>query len=354
MADVFVGIPTLNRPRLVRETILSVLAQTHRDIRVVVSDNASDGGAADDVEGFIRGLGDSRVRFHRQPENVGEYGQGRFFLREATEEFFVILHDDDLLAPAYLARAVAQLRATTEHAYFVADPWFIDAAGTRLEEQTRAYLLASGRAGLGSGPFDVLSTVFPPPSPGRYLRRLRHGPSPHGFTPLCGTCFRTAALRASGFVDDDCTGNYPFEFNILLRLCDARATAWRCAEEMLAFRVHGGSMTNYIRLTDNPKVVGTMIRLLERRSYTGGSERARRTLLSRFRRAEAMIALRRGDVALCRRAMSLSRRDFPLSPRLWLMSAAALIAPEALRRRLPPLPEARTGPALQHDAATPR
>jgi len=39
---VTVGIPTFNRANLLREAIDSVLSQTHRDFRLIVSDNASD------------------------------------------------------------------------------------------------------------------------------------------------------------------------------------------------------------------------------------------------------------------------------------------------------------------------
>src|ERR1700730_1719730 len=85
MTKVFIGIPTFNRPLIVRDTSMSVRAQTFGDYRVVVSDNVSSGDAADQVERFVAELEDPRFVFHRQTENGGEDGQGRFFFRCSTD-----------------------------------------------------------------------------------------------------------------------------------------------------------------------------------------------------------------------------------------------------------------------------
>ncbi len=81
MTTVFVGIPTYNRPTIVRDAILSVRAQTFGEYRVVISDNVSGGDAADQVERFVAELGDPRFVFHRQMENGGEYRSRPVFLR---------------------------------------------------------------------------------------------------------------------------------------------------------------------------------------------------------------------------------------------------------------------------------
>ena len=83
MARVFIGIPTLNRPLYVRDAIRSVVGQSFADFRVIVSDNVSEPEASASVERFVRELADPRFTFHRQPRDVGEYGQGRYFLRQA-------------------------------------------------------------------------------------------------------------------------------------------------------------------------------------------------------------------------------------------------------------------------------
>ena len=79
MPKVYIGIPTVNRPQFVRETIGSVLGQTFTDFKVTVSDNCSTAEATDSVRQFVESLADDRIEFHVQTADVGEYGQGRFF-----------------------------------------------------------------------------------------------------------------------------------------------------------------------------------------------------------------------------------------------------------------------------------
>lgn len=315
MARVFIGIPTVNRPELVRETVKSALGQTFEDSRIVVTDNASKREASESVDRFVRQLADPRIRYYLQPRNEGEYGQGRFCFRECRdEEFFIFLHDDDVLAPSYVERAVRQLEENPSLAYFVANPYLMDAKGNRSPDKTRWYLSAHGRRRQPEGEIDVLSTLLN-----------------CGFTPISGTCFRTSALRDSGFVDEDCHGNYPFELNVLLRLGEQDAKAWFCPEELLGFRFHDESQRNYIGLFQNPLVVSTMILLLERRRFTGANERRRQVILGGLYRASALIRLPSGDRAGCRQEMKRALREDPWSARSWAAAVLAFIAPGLLR-----------------------
>ena len=54
-------IPTRNRLDLLRYAVDSVRRQDYDDWEIVVSDNAS----TQDVAGYVRGLGDARVRYFR-------------------------------------------------------------------------------------------------------------------------------------------------------------------------------------------------------------------------------------------------------------------------------------------------
>ena len=335
MARVFIGIPTVNRADLVQETVRSVLAQTFGDFRVVVSDNASDGNTPERVAGFVDELADPRVRFHQQPRNVGEYGQGRFFFEACRDEdYFIILHDDDVLEPTYLAKAVDALDRAPSAAYFVANPYLIALEGEVSGEQTQWYLKAHGRRGRGEGEIEVLGTL------------LRHG-----LTPISGTCFRTRVLRASGFVDPDCHGNYPFEFNLLLRIGERDTTAWFCPDQLIRFRFHAQSARNYLRLFDNPTVVGTMIRLLERRTFAGANERRRLVILEGLYRAMALVQLRLGDVRRCRALMKQALATHAASFRTCVAAGLAFVAPRLLRAVRPAVGEAQTAPVYDACAA---
>lgn len=288
-----------------RETVGSLRAQSFRDFRAVVSDNCSPNGAGDAVRAYVEGLGDPRITFVQHMANGGEYGQGRYLLAAAGgADYFCILHDDDLLAPLCLQRAVAALDDAPDVALFVANPWLIDEGGRECQRQTAAYHRAHGRARRRAGRFPILDT---------------HMAS--GFTPISGTVFRTAALHQSGFVDADCHGNFPFEANVFARLGDIGAVGWFDPDMLVGFRYHAGSLRNTLGLMRNPAVVDTMLRLLERRRYAGAPERRRRAIVARLHRARAQMRLEAGDIAAARAALRTACAVNPLSPRAWAMRA---------------------------------
>ena len=318
MPRVFVGIPTRNRPALVPKAIASVLAQSCQDFRIVVSDNQSEPAARESVERHVRELGDPRVRYVLQPEDKGEYGQGRYFLAEARdEEFWMILHDDDVLDPRYVETAIARLEAQRELVAFFANPWIFGVDGAKSEERTARYRAEHGRDAHPGGPVDLLVPL------------LRCG-----MCPISGTFFRTQALRDSGFVDADCHGNYPFEFNLLLRLGEHGGRAWFERETLIGYCFHEGQLRNTLKLQFNEHVVGTAIQLLERRRFTGSAEFWRRKVLAFNCRNYATILLARGDTAAARRALARAVALNPLSWRNWSYAAAGFVAPAAFRERV--------------------
>lgn len=321
MAKVFIGIPTFNRPTYLQETVESLLAQSFADWEAVVSDNVSEPAHAQVVRDYVRDLNDPRIRFYQQPKNEGEYGQGRYFYREAQgSKYLIILHDDDLLRPGYLEKAVAVLDGpdADEMAFFLADPCVIDGDGVHSAEMSDWYLRDHGRVAVEGGSFDILEKIFS-----------------LGFAPICGTCFRLDALCASGFVDEDCAGNYPFEFNVFLRLGDQRFKAWYHPEQLLSFRFHANALRKQDKLMDNNHIVDTMIRLLNRRRYTGRVEYRRRVLLGRLHRAKCLIHLRQHQYGPSRKHIVIALRYFCWSKKTLLLAPWVVAFPSVVCRCLP-------------------
>jgi glycosyltransferase involved in cell wall biosynthesis len=97
-------IPTYNRAAMLAEAVDSALAQSWPNLEIIVSDNASTDGTA---EVMARYRGEPRLRYHRNPANLGAVGNFRQAIRDlATGDFFVLLSDDDcLLDSDYLAKA---------------------------------------------------------------------------------------------------------------------------------------------------------------------------------------------------------------------------------------------------------
>jgi glycosyltransferase involved in cell wall biosynthesis len=105
---VSLGIPTYRRPETLARALRSVLAQTHRDLEVIVSDDEPDD---DETERVVRdlALADPRVRYIRQPHNLGHARNYSFVLGAASGEHFMWLADDDWIDPAYVERCLDAL-----------------------------------------------------------------------------------------------------------------------------------------------------------------------------------------------------------------------------------------------------
>jgi glycosyltransferase involved in cell wall biosynthesis len=105
---VSVGIPTFNRAERLERALRSVLAQTHSNLEVVVSDNAS----SDDTEERCRTIAaqDARIRYIRQSENIGPTANFNVLFEAFSSPYVLILADDDWLDSAYVERCLLTLR----------------------------------------------------------------------------------------------------------------------------------------------------------------------------------------------------------------------------------------------------
>jgi glycosyltransferase involved in cell wall biosynthesis len=139
---VSICLPVRNGAERLPEVVASALAQTHENLELVISDNAS----TDGTEEICRELAasDRRVVYHRQAENVGLLNNFVSAMRMSRGPFFRWVGYDDRLHPESVARSLEALLdddrtvlATTRVAY-------IDAAGvTRVNEGYDGVGLAS-------------------------------------------------------------------------------------------------------------------------------------------------------------------------------------------------------------------
>jgi hypothetical protein len=106
---VSVGIPTYNRAASLESAVRSVLAQDHRELEVVVSDDAS----TDDTPAVLERLAaqDPRVVPRRQERNVGHARNFAQVFELSQGDYFMWLSDDDQLEPGYVRRCLEELRS---------------------------------------------------------------------------------------------------------------------------------------------------------------------------------------------------------------------------------------------------
>jgi glycosyltransferase involved in cell wall biosynthesis len=128
-AVVTIGMPVRNGGEQVRVAIESLLAQTHKHIRIVISDNCS----TDDTFRIISEYAakDSRVEVFRQPVNVGHFGNFRFVLMKTESPFYMWACHDDVWAPDFVAKNLASLAANPSAVASISQVTMMMEDGTR-------------------------------------------------------------------------------------------------------------------------------------------------------------------------------------------------------------------------------
>ncbi|NEP58292.1 MAG: glycosyltransferase family 2 protein [Symploca sp. SIO2G7] len=92
-----------------RQLLDSLLTQDLQDIEVVISDNASNDGTQEICEEYANR--DSRIRYHRNPENIGQIDNFNKVLELAQGKYFRWIGSDDWLEPDYARQCVEVLEA---------------------------------------------------------------------------------------------------------------------------------------------------------------------------------------------------------------------------------------------------
>ncbi len=103
---VSVVIPAYNGAPWIEQCVLSVLAQTYRELQIIVVDD----GSTDATETILQGMHDARLRVIRQP-NRGVAAARNSALQHANGEFAAFLDQDDLWKPEKVSSQVEFLRA---------------------------------------------------------------------------------------------------------------------------------------------------------------------------------------------------------------------------------------------------
>jgi glycosyltransferase involved in cell wall biosynthesis len=151
-----VGLPVYNSSTYVAESIEALLGQTFEDFELIISDNASTDDTGDICRRYEKV--DSRVRYFRQPRNIGLAPNHNFCVLKASGELFKWGAGDDLYARDLLEKCVAALDENPEvvlaHSWtamidgkgevFQANEYPLATSASRAPERFRSILNDSG------------------------------------------------------------------------------------------------------------------------------------------------------------------------------------------------------------------
>ncbi|MGW4694910.1 glycosyltransferase family 2 protein [Kitasatospora sp. YST-16] len=185
MTTLDVLLPYYGNVALMQEAVRSVLAQTDRDWRLTVVDDGKEPG----VPEWFEQLGDPRVRYFRNEQNLGVTGNYRKCLGLAEHEYLVFMGTDDVMLPNYVANVRTSIEAFPGVAMIQPGVEVIDGDGkpaSSLADEAKRRLYAPRRTGRYTMGGEELAVSL---LKGNWL----YFPS---------ICWRTDAVKGTGFRDN--------------------------------------------------------------------------------------------------------------------------------------------------------
>jgi glycosyltransferase involved in cell wall biosynthesis len=129
---VSVGLAVFNGEELVANAIEHILAQTYADFELIICDNDSSDRTGEICREFA--ARDPRIRYYRNPKNIGGVRNENRTYFLACGELFKLAAHDDLIAPDFLERSVAELDRNPRAAVCVPSVVTIDEDGNIVEK----------------------------------------------------------------------------------------------------------------------------------------------------------------------------------------------------------------------------
>jgi len=139
-----IGLPVYNGEKYVAESLEALLGQSFPDFELIISDNASTDSTGDICRRYEER--DSRVRYFRQPKNIGLAPNHNFVAEQARGELFKWASNDDLYAGDLLERCIDALDKYPD--VVLAHSWTakVDDSGTVIKAFEYPLNTASSRA----------------------------------------------------------------------------------------------------------------------------------------------------------------------------------------------------------------
>jgi glycosyltransferase involved in cell wall biosynthesis len=127
---VSVGVPVFNGEAFLEDAIRSVLAQTLADLELILCDNASTDRTAEICRDYA--TRDARVRYFRNPRNLGAAANYNLAFSHARGRYFKWLAHDDRMLPSFLAKTRRILEERPDAVLCNTVVSYIDTAGKQL------------------------------------------------------------------------------------------------------------------------------------------------------------------------------------------------------------------------------
>jgi glycosyltransferase involved in cell wall biosynthesis len=120
---VSIGMPVYNGEKAIHKALDCLLAQSVSDFEIIISDNASTDATAAICQEYV--ARDNRIRYFRQPENLGAPRNFRFVLDQARGHYFMWAAHDDLWDPRFIEKCLSALEQDPQVAVAFTRYWVL-------------------------------------------------------------------------------------------------------------------------------------------------------------------------------------------------------------------------------------
>lgn len=131
-------IPTYQRPKLLRRAVESALNQTYADLMICIYDNASGDETESVVSEYVQQ--DERVRYIKNPTNVGAIANMIGGVQNVQTEFYSLLNDDDFLMPDFYENAMEEFSKCPAATFVCARTMTVDLINRRMQLRNKDWL----------------------------------------------------------------------------------------------------------------------------------------------------------------------------------------------------------------------
>jgi glycosyltransferase involved in cell wall biosynthesis len=170
---VSVIIPTYNRAHLVGQSIESALNQTHKDLEVLIVDDASTDKTCEAVKPYLK---HPEVRYICHEQNKGQQAARNTGIKNARGEYVAFLDSDDVWLPQKIELQLSAISKKSAKCISLTGMWIVDNDGTK-----KKYLKRYN---------------------GYVYRQMLENPGP----TFCCLLVPIECLRQIGFLDESTTG----------------------------------------------------------------------------------------------------------------------------------------------------
>lgn len=157
-ARLSIGLPVFNGADYLEDALQSILAQTYSDFELIISDNASSDGTEDLCQSYA--AQDRRIRYYRNPKNIGATQNWYRVLDLASGEYFASAAHDDLYAPTYMEKCISVLDQDPSIIVCYAKTSNIDEQGCPLEDDRISKMLSAKIDTVSASPSTRLYNVL--------------------------------------------------------------------------------------------------------------------------------------------------------------------------------------------------